>query len=146
MCPRLTSSGFHLLCGCFPHPSCPADKMVAVAKELESTQDHLSQLRIKPVEENRVMLMFEKSLVSLVENENPEQPLRITVKTKRFLGTLTISLTVPGKEFPFSQKVIPLGLHLEEEGKVTRRGLCTGLSFNRLEVGSDTSTGKVRTR
>ena len=93
----------------------PANKMSAVGEALDSMQDYLSQLRMKPVEENRAMLMFEESLVSLMEYADPEQPQRITVKASRLLGTLTISLTVPGQEFPFSQKVMPLGISLKEE-------------------------------
>jgi len=93
----------------------PANKMSAVGEALDSMQDYLSQLRMKPVEENRAMLMFEESLVSLMEYADPEHPQRITVKASRLLGTLTISLTVPGQEFPFSQKVMPLGFSLKEE-------------------------------
>ena len=92
-----------------------ANKMAAVTEALDSMQGYLSQLRMKSVEENRAMLMFEESLVTLMEHADPERPQRITVKASRLLGTLTISLTMPGHEFPFSEKVAPFGLHLEEE-------------------------------
>ena len=92
----------------------PANKMYAVAETLDSVQDYLSQLRMKPVEGNRALLMFEESLVSLMEYMDSELPQQITVKARRLLGTLTISLTVPGQEFPFSEKVMPLGYSLEE--------------------------------
>ena len=105
----------------------PANKMSAVAEVLDSMQGYLSQLHMKPVEENRAMLMFEESLVSLMEYAGPEHPQRITVKASRLLGTLTISLTVPGQEFPFSEKVMPLGFTLEEEGEGDLAGVIHGL-------------------
>ena len=105
----------------------PANKMSAVAEVLDSMQGYLSQLRMKPVEENRAMLMFEESLVSLMEYAGPEHPQRITVKASRLLGTLTISLTVPGQEFPFSEKVMPLGFTLEEEEENDQARVIRGL-------------------
>lgn len=105
----------------------PADKTAAMAEMFDSMQDYLSQLRMRPVEENRAMLMFEESLVSLMEHADPGRPQRITVKASRFLGTLTISLTVPGREFPFSEKVMPLGLPLEEEGEGDQARVLRGL-------------------
>ena len=53
----------------------PADKMAALANALDFIQDYLSQLRMKPVEQNRAMLMFEESLVSLMEYADLERPL-----------------------------------------------------------------------
>ena len=105
----------------------PANKMAAVAEVLDSMQDYLSQLRMKSVEENRAMLMVEESLVSLAEHADPERPQRITVKASRLLGTLTISLTVPGQEFPFSEKVMPLGFPLEEEEEGDQARVIRGL-------------------
>lgn len=105
----------------------PENKMVAVAEALDSMQDYLSQLRMEPTEENRAMLMFEESLLSLMEHAGPEHPQRITVKASRWLGTLTINLTVPGQEFPFSEKVMPLGFSLEEEGEGDQARVIRGL-------------------
>ena len=105
----------------------PANKMPAVAEALDSMQDHLSQLRMKPAEANRTMLMFEESLVSLMEYADLEHPQRITVKARRLFGTLTISVTVPGQMFPFSEKVMPLGFALEEEGDGDQARVIRGL-------------------
>lgn len=100
----------------------PANKMAAVTEALDSMKDYLSQLRMKPVEENRAMLMFEESLVSLMGYADPEHPQQITVKASRMLGALTISLTVSGQEFPFSEKVMPLGFPSKKGRTTTRRG------------------------
>ena len=105
----------------------PANKMAAVAEALDSMQDYLSQLRMKPVEENDALLMFEESLVSLMEYADPERPQRITVKARRLLGTLTITLNVPGQEFPFSEKVMPLDFPLEEQREDDQTRVIRGL-------------------
>ncbi len=105
----------------------PANKVPVMAETLDSMQDCLSQFRMRPVEENRAMLMFEESLVSLMEHADPERPQRVTVRARRLLGTLTISLTVPGQEFPFSEKVMPLELALEEEGEGGQARVIRGL-------------------
>lgn len=105
----------------------PTNKIAAVREALDSMQSCLSQLRMKPVEENRAMLMFEESLVSLLEYADPEHPQRITVKTRRLFGTLTISLSVPGREYSFSEKVMHLDLSLDEEGEGDQARLIRGL-------------------
>lgn len=105
----------------------PANRTRAVAEVLDSMQDYLSQLRMKPVEENRTLLMFEESLVSLMEYADLARPQRITVKASRLLGTLTISLTVPGQQFPFSEKVMPLGFSPEDEADDDQARVIRGL-------------------
>jgi hypothetical protein len=62
-----------------------------------------------------------------MEHADPEYPLQIVVKARRSLGTLTIGLTVPGQEFPFSENVMPLGFPLEEEGEGDQARVMRGL-------------------
>ena len=74
----------------------PHDTSTVVAEALDFIDDYLSRLRMNGVEENRCMLMFEESLVTLLEHVNAGQPQKVTVRTRHLFGTLTITMTVAG--------------------------------------------------
>ena len=105
----------------------PHDTSTVVAEALDFIDDYLSRLRMNGVEENRCMLMFEESLVTLLEHANAGQPQKVTVRTRHLFGTLTITMSVAGQEFPFTDQVMSIGLPIEEEGEDDQAQVIRGL-------------------
>ncbi|MBQ3390121.1 MAG: dicarboxylate/amino acid:cation symporter [Firmicutes bacterium] len=56
------------------------------------------------------MLMFEESLIVLMDHAESDEVTQIRVKAYRVLDTMSISLTVPGEEFSFAKEIVPVGI------------------------------------
>ena len=76
-------------------------------------RESLENFRLDSKEANRAQLMAEEALVRLVERGDFEGGGAIQVKARRFLGSVTVDLSVPGEEFDFS-KDLELGVPLDE--------------------------------
>ncbi len=73
----------------------------AMGQALDFIWERLNSLGLPRKEVNRARLMAEESLVRLVEHGNFEEGGKIQVNVRRFLGSVTISLAVPGEEIDF---------------------------------------------
>ena len=73
----------------------------ATAEILDFINERLSDLKLDSKEKIRAELMAEESLVSLVEHGDFEKTKKIQVRIRKFLGDITITLSVPGDEFNF---------------------------------------------
>ena len=76
-------------------------------------RESLERFRLNLKEANRAQLMAEEALVRLVERGDFEGGGAIQVNARRFLGSVTVDLSVPGHEFDFS-KDLELGVPLDE--------------------------------
>lgn len=72
-----------------------------IASILDFIHEQLAALKIDSKESMKAELMAEESLVSLIEHGNFEYSKKIQVRLRKFLGDVTINLSVPGNEFDF---------------------------------------------
>ncbi|MBQ7219614.1 MAG: dicarboxylate/amino acid:cation symporter [Synergistaceae bacterium] len=70
---------------------------------LEFIHESLSSLKLGDKERNRAELMCEESLVRLMNHGDFSQTSRIRINIRKFLGNVSIDITVPGQEFNFHE-------------------------------------------
>jgi len=79
----------------------PENSGDATAEILDFINERLSTFKIDLKEKIRAQLMAEESLVNLIEHGDFEKTKKIQVRIRKFLGEITITLSVPGNEFDF---------------------------------------------
>lgn len=79
----------------------------ALSQVLEFIREQLAELKLDAKASCRAELMCEESLVSLLKYSDFTKTQAFTVNVSKFLGSVSIKLTVPGQEFAFDG-VLPL--------------------------------------
>ena len=74
----------------------------ALSEALEYIHEQLAAMKLKTKEAIRAELMCEESLVSLMDNADFSRTGHFTVNVRKVFGTVTVELSVPGREFEFS--------------------------------------------
>lgn len=85
-----------------------------ISEILDCIRNTLQKFKVKNNEENRIMLMFEESLLSMINNAPSDKAYKIKVSFRRLLDILNIELTVPGQEFVFAEEISLLKIKDEE--------------------------------
>ena len=99
----------------------PSGRNEAASEILSYVRERLKEFRMKQNEENRITLMFEESMMSLMDNMNSETTQTVRVSFKRFLDTMSIELSVPGEEFSFADTMKGFeGLNLDDADDDTK--------------------------
>ncbi len=104
------------------------EKNSDIAEILQYAQNALENFRMELKEKNHIMLMFEESLVKLLDHaEDSKNSHTVKVSVHKFLGTTGIEIVVPGNEFAFSIDKSPVDFSEEDdEVKDTIQNLLLG--------------------
>ena len=91
-----------------------ADTNEAISQALEYIHGCLADLKLNTKDRNRTELMCEEALVTLLKHSDFSDTGTFTVNISKFLGSVSIKLTVPGQEFALTG-VIDDVLYLDSE-------------------------------
>ena len=87
----------------------------SISEALSFIREHLKKYHLKTKEEIHANLMAEEALTHLIEHGKLKDGDSFYVSVRKFLGRVTIKLTVPGEKFDFLESINP-GLTFDEEG------------------------------
>lgn len=87
----------------------------AVSEALSFIREKLKAYHLKPKEESQANLMAEESLTHLIEHGKLKDGGAFYVSVKKFLGRISIKLTVPGEKFDFLES-LNMDIDFDEEG------------------------------
>ncbi|MBQ6737220.1 MAG: dicarboxylate/amino acid:cation symporter [Synergistaceae bacterium] len=93
----------------------PSDKDKTISEILNYVHETVRNFKMKSINENQVILMFEESLLSLINNSESDKTFTIKTSIKRFLDTLNIEITVPGREFEFAEEISSLKVEDDDD-------------------------------
>ena len=93
----------------------PSDKDKTISEILNYVHETVRNFKMKSINENQVILMFEESLLSLINNSESDKTFTIKASIKRFLDTLNIEITVPGREFEFAEEISSLKVEDDDD-------------------------------
>ena len=104
----------------------------AIGGALSFIREHLKKYHLKPKEESQANLMAEESLTHLIEHGNLKENDSFYVSVRKFLGRITIKLTVPGVKFDFLESINP-GLTFDEEGMLATHDAIQNILLHSFE-------------